>query len=77
MIAFKKRKKVDPTISSLLEEKWDEELLKLYSNDSWDESTVYVRKDIEDNGGEDKPLPLDIKHSMCYTTWTIREEEMI
>jgi len=51
MIAFKKRKKVDPTISSLLEEKWDEELLKLYSNDSWDESTVYVRRDAEGDGG--------------------------
>ena len=45
MMAFKKRKKVDPII---LEKNWVEELLKLYSNDSWDESTVYVRRDEED-----------------------------
>ena len=51
MIAFKKRKKKDPSVSSLLEEDWVEELLKIYSNDSWDESTVYVRRDAEGSGG--------------------------
>ena len=51
MIAFRKRKKKDPSVSSLLEEDWVEELLKIYSNDSWDESTVYVRRDAEGSGG--------------------------
>ena len=51
MIAFKKRKKKDPSVSSLLEEDWVEELLKIYSNDSWDESTVYIRRDAEGSGG--------------------------
>ena len=51
MIAFKKRKKENPIISPLLEESWVEELLKIYSNDSWDESTVYIRKDAEGDGG--------------------------
>ena len=51
MITFKKRKKEDPSVSSLLEEDWVEELLKIYSNDSWDESTVYIRRDAEGSGG--------------------------